>query len=97
MGYRIEYGPMPKIMKQPKRGMLRLNTMTAVCLLLFILTVKHIWPEGTDILRSYLLPGEPTVTEQAANALISDLRNGESFGNAVTVFCREILENGQAD
>lgn len=95
MGYRIVYGPMPKTVEAGRRCSYRLYWLTALFLMLLVLLVKLYWPEGVQVLRSCLLPGEMTSTEQAVNGLISDLQGGESFGDAVTVFCRQILENAR--
>ena len=40
---------------------------------------------------SWLLPGDPAVTEAALTEMIDRLRQGEAFGEAVTVFCKEII------
>ena len=95
MAYRIVYGPMPKATSPGRQISLRISMMTVVFLLLFVLLVKQTWPEGTDMLRSVLLPGEPGKTETAVQTLLEDMRNGEPVGDAVTAFCRQIIENGQ--
>ncbi len=43
--------------------------------------------------RTVLLPGNPQVTERALTELVENMRHGDSIKDAVTVFCREILEN----
>lgn len=95
MAYRIVYGPMPGNAAQKTAGSFRLHIMTAIFLVLFVLLVRQVWPEGTDMLRTFLLPGDPTANEQAVSSLIQDLRAGEAFADALTVFCRQIIENGQ--
>lgn len=40
---------------------------------------------------SWLLPGDPAVTEAALTEMIEKLHQGEAFGEAVTVFCKEII------
>lgn len=39
----------------------------------------------------FLIPGDPAVTRQAASAMMENLHSGTGFGDAVTVFCKEIL------
>ena len=68
--------------------------MTAAFLLLGCLGVRTLWPEGTGVLREMLLPGELTPTEQAFSILMTDLRYGEPVGEAVTAFCRYVVEHG---
>lgn len=96
MAYRIVYGPMPKMVHPKREGYVRLQLLTAVFLLLFVLLVRQAWPEGTDMLRSILLPGEPGITEQSVQLMLEDIREGEPLGDAVAAFCRQIIENGEA-
>lgn len=42
----------------------------------------------------WILPGDGAVTAQALGELVSGLRSGEPVGEAVGVFCREIMANG---
>lgn len=95
MSYRIEYGPAipPQYVKKPK--FLRLQIMTAVCLLLFSLLVRQLFPAGAQQLRHMFLPGTPTVTQTALDALMCDLRNGEPLGDALTAFCMYIVDHDQ--
>lgn len=91
MGYRIVYGPTENGHREAARGSTRLRTMVAVILVLFSLTVRLTWQEGTDILREYLLPGEQTLTQEAFSGLVVDLRKGEHLKDALTVFCETIF------
>lgn len=96
MSYRIEYGPAipPQYVKKPK--LLRLRVTTAVFLLLFALLVRQFFPAGTEKLRQFLLPGTSSVTQEALDSLMGDLRNGESFGDAFTAFCTYIIDHDKA-
>lgn len=94
MGYRIVYGPMPKVPKVNNHKPLRLQAMTAMFALLFVLTVRQAWPEGTELLREFLLPGESNVTESAFSEMIVNLQEGQPLGDAFTAFCRQIVEDG---
>ena len=49
----------------------------------------------TEIRFDWLLPGDPEVTAAALESLRENLAAGESLGEAVTAFCREII-NGAA-
>lgn len=93
MGYRIVYGedPFPK----PPQHRSRLRLLTAAFALAFVVLVRLFWPEGTAILQRTLLPGE----EAAFVQLTEDIRAGEPVGDAVTAFCRSVVEEavGQAD
>ena len=39
----------------------------------------------------FLIPGDPDVTKAAASDFVEQIRSGEPLGDAVTVFCKEIL------
>ena len=91
MGYRIEYGQTVKkesintvqISKNTKAATYTILLITAVIVFLFIV--------GSDSVRSFLLPGDPPVTEQALNTFAEQVEAGESFGEAAAAFCREII------
>ena len=67
-----------------------------VYLLLFVLLVKQSWPEGTDKLKTYLLPGGEG-TDMAIETLVDRIHDGEPLGQALEVFCRQIIDNAQTD
>lgn len=45
----------------------------------------------------FLLPGDPVVTEQAAQHMLDSIRNGDDMYDAVTTFCIEVLTDGMQD
>ena len=95
MSYRIEYGTaMPAKFQQKKRKSY-VRALTALCILFFSLGVGKIWPDGRQVLQKFLLPGEPSVTEQAFSTMVSDLTDGVSLEDAMVVFCQQILEHGK--
>ena len=94
MSYRIEYGTAVPVKFQQKERKTHVRTLTALCILLFALGVREFWPDGRQVLQKYLLPGEPTVTEQAFSTMVSDLTGGSSLEEAMLAFCQEILAHG---
>ena len=95
MSYRIEYGPEIPAPEKKSGGNRGMRFWTAVFLLAFVFLVRQNWPEGTRVLRSFLLPGEPSVTEAALFEMVEALRTGGQAGEALTAFCRQII-HGQA-
>ena len=95
MAYRIEYGSAvpTQYIKKPKPQ--RLQILTAVCLLVFSLFVRQHFPAGMQKLRQLLLPGTLTVTQEALDGLMGDLRNGENFTSAFTAFCEYIIDHDE--
>ena len=95
MAYRIEYGPPIPARYRKADNPQRLQVMTATCLLLFIMIVKAWFPAGVQKLQQILLPGTPSATQQALDTLVTDMRRGETFGDAFTAFCEEIIDHDQ--
>ena len=89
MGYRVVYGEDP--FEQPKLHKGRLGLMTAGCFLAFVLGVRCFWPQGAAKLGQIFLP-EPA-TAAALEQMRGDLLAGEPFGDAVTTFCKTIVED----
>ena len=74
-----------KSLSPGKRKIIFIITMLILCTAL-------IWGrEGT--IREFIIPGNPGITEAAFINLVTDLREGEKFGDAITTFCREIIDN----
>ena len=95
MAYRIDYAPATPVRKTGPGKILHWQMMTAVFLLIFTFLVSQTWPEGTQKLRAYLLPGDGTA-EAAFQEFVTGVNAGEPVGEALTAFCRQIIENGQA-
>ena len=89
MGYRVIYGEDPFEKTRIRKG--RLAAMTAACLLAFSVGVRCIWPQGAESLKQMLMPKE-TATTAAIVQMTADLWAGESLGDAVTAFCRSVVE-----
>lgn len=93
MGYRVDYGGGPEGKKE-RRGIFRPLVMTFVCLAAFLFLVNAFWPEGAQILRTYLLPGDAAVTAAALEAFAQELRNGEEIASALENFCQKVMAYG---
>ena len=63
-------------------------------MILFTLAVGQFWPRGQQLLREFLLPGKPTVTEEALSDLVEDLTQGRALVDAMTAFCQQIIDDG---
>ena len=94
MSYRIEYGTAVPVKFQRKKRKSHVRMLTALCILLFALGVGKFWPDGRQVLRKFLLPGEPSVTEQAFVTIVSDLTEGVALEDALLTFCHQILAYG---
>ena len=88
MGYRIEYdGRAEKYEVKPEgKGLPKIFICGAI-----LLAALCLWPQGAEILRSCLIPGEDAVTVQAFRNMTDDLRSGATVGEAVEAFCRYVI------
>ena len=93
MGYRIVYGRDPVC--RPTVGTGRLRAMTAAAMLVFVALVRCAWPEGREILQEFLIPKEGMVT--AFSNMVDQVDNGQGFSEAVTAFCRTVVEHGRGE
>lgn len=91
MGYRIQYEPELNkkyhiaVSRWPNRKQV---VWSSLCVLLIGMAAI---PTVRQWVLEFLIPGDARVTTGAFTQMISDLRAGEDFSDAVTVFCREIL------
>lgn len=47
-------------------------------------------------LKALLIPGDPQVTSAAFSALTDNIKEGDSLKDAVTAFCREVIDGAAA-
>lgn len=93
MGYRIVYGKDPVCRTAVETG--RLRVMTAAAMLLFVVLVRCAWPEGREILQEVLIPEDRMVA--AFSDMVAQVDNGNGIGEAVTAFCRTVVEHGRTE
>lgn len=91
MGYQISYGSVktkrPEVGRKLGRRWLLLILCAAA--LVFGIQVSVIG----QTLWNWILPGNSEVTSAALDTMVESLKQGDSVGEVVTAFCREIIEN----
>lgn len=94
MGYQIKYGAtavkIPVLENTPKKE----KNTRPVWLIPVIVTGIIIalgWTGNLD----FLIPGDKVVTKKAFSEMVEQVQQGEQIGNAITAFCREILDNAE--
>ncbi len=89
MAYVIRYKRQGK-KKYPRRNLNIKNRMPILfCMgVLIVCIVISAYHGGL----SWMVPGDPDVTAPAFTEFMNALSNGDSFGDAVTVFCREVIQ-----
>ncbi len=92
MAYRIEY----KALSPKKSGFCRKYGMFILVTLLLVATVTISVANlsGALWVRHLLFPGDPQVTAAALEGLAEDLQQGSSVMDAITAFCRDVINNG---
>lgn len=91
MSYRIQYGPQKG---EPVKGRLSGGIVKSIAFTAFAAVIIYILssPQATAAVRDFLFPGDPAVTKAAFAKFIDSIRGGSSVGQAITAFCREIIE-----
>lgn len=92
MGYHVQY-PGPNYSSPRKRKKGRPILMFILILLLFGAAVI---PTSRAVLLELMIPGDAKVTAAAVEGLIGDMRQGERFDEAFTVFCEMVLNGGHS-
>lgn len=91
MGYRIEYGQTVKKETISEFSKFRNKKSVAYTAVIIVTTMMLLLCFRSEKIRSFLLPGDPAVTEQALNTFTEQIRAGEQFRDAATAFCHEII------
>ena len=92
LAYSIRYGEETSLERRWRKGRGRKGRflafgLAAVALAGLLITQKH------EAVVEWLIPGNKAVTRAAFSQLVEDLRGGESFSQAMSAFCLEILED----
>ena len=93
MGYCIQYDKTTGAMEIQRTRRFQRKSILIFFILLAIVAA-FLLPKTRQVLKKVLLPGDETVTAQALEDLVTDLRQGSGVSQAVEAFCREIIEHG---
>ena len=92
MAYKIQYSPdtasrYPQAaVKKPVRIRHWMTAIVAIAAALWI----HFYG-----VPDFLIPGDPEITNAAATAMMGEIKNGAALGDAVTSFCKMILDGAK--
>lgn len=91
MSYCVEYNPelkkrYPAVIKLPKQFPVRILVGIGICIVAYYGLIN------SGILR-YLIPGDAAVTTAAFSFMVEEIKAGETVGNAVFAFCKEVVSN----
>ena len=88
MGYRIDYQSVGKAKKQKKRHHPAL--MLAFCLLT-ILLLNTVLKDQRALLLKIIFPGDAAVTVASLENMLTQMKAGAPFQDALLVFCRQVI------
>lgn len=80
--------------KQGKGSGFRRLILTGCFFLCFLCLVASCWPDGYDLLKQLLIPGDPDITLEAAEVFAQEVGSGFSFRDAARNFCLAVLNHG---
>ena len=93
MGYQIHYGRnrVVKTISEKKPEHITKSRICTLVLLAVIIMCLVIWK--VEPLKKVFIPGDTQITSTAVAHLTKALKEGEPVGDAVSAFCREIIDN----
>ena len=89
MSYKISYGETPQT---AVHFPFRLPVVAGLVLILAILA-RIFYPDATKKLTDALFPLTSESSQEALEVFAENIKEGESFGDAMTAFCLEILND----
>lgn len=93
LGYTIQYGSSGKAESAWNSGRRKYKKRITAVVLLAVLCAGLLLSGGAEKLKNLIIPGDPEVTKAAFAQFTEDIRQGERVGDAITAFCREIIDN----
>lgn len=88
MGYEIRYGPKEPV---PRKNFSR-AAIAAVLILALLFGVRALWPDGAARAAALFFPAD---AREAFRQMVETIQAGEKVGDALTAFCREVIENAE--
>lgn len=95
MGYRISYETLTTKKDKMKPRFGKRQALLLLCISVVITAAALRYLGLTEKLWHYLLPGDGEVTSRALQVMLEHLKQGGGIVEAVTAFCRRILEGAQ--
>ena len=94
MSYRMIYEPGSRA--EGGNSVIFRTLMTASFFVCFLWTVSRFWPEGRELLKLLLIPGDPDATLEAAEAFARDLGAGVNLEAAFHRFASVVMGSDAA-
>ena len=91
MSYNITYNPELK-KRYPVIRRNRSNPLNTALILLVSFVALYVLTRSG--IMHYFIPGDPEATVEAFSTMVKRVSQGETVGNAVVGFCKEIISGG---
>ena len=91
MSYCIAYNPEMKD-KYPEAKTRKVLPAKKLFVLFAVVIVTYVFMQYR--LYRFLIPGNPDITVSAFSSMVESVGDGEPVREALVVFCKEIIENG---
>ena len=88
MGYRIDYQSVGKAKKQKKWHH---SVLTVSLCLLTVLLLNTVLKDQRALLLKIIFPGDAAVTVASLENMLTQLKAGAPFQDALLVFCRQVI------
>lgn len=92
MAYQINY--LSENQKMESGTCIRRVILTTAFLMCFVWLVSVFWPDGKELLKQLLIPGNPASAMKAAEVFAAELGSGYSLVDAARNFCETFGEHG---
>ncbi|MBR7123206.1 MAG: hypothetical protein IKC95_07120 [Oscillospiraceae bacterium] len=93
MAYRIRYGQALIKKHIIFENQIQFSKKLIPPLICFLVLCGGIVIAKSKAVQDFFLPGNPDVTRSAISGFVTDLKDGEPMKEAITTFCREIIDN----
>ena len=94
MGYRVEYENSRFLPEKTGMRPARIFWMAAVVAALFLTAVYRYSGEGREVLLRLIDAAKGQQIGTALEAMVLQLRGGTGLGEALTAFCRDVVQMG---
>lgn len=78
--------------RKDKPSALLIQSIISIVLCLTILSLRFISPASLETVKGWLVTEEIGDVEQAMETMVEDIFHGESFSDAVVVFCQDVID-----
>ena len=92
MGYSISYEKCGRAIKVSRKQPKSKNKFSPTLVILLIVLALFFLAQNQDA-RLMMLPGNGAVTASALEDFVATVQKGEGICEAVTTFCKEIIDN----